>query len=122
MMQPVGMMPPPPMPVEGGDFMGMQLPPGMPAMPSSARPAWSGASVSMQGMASGCSAPMVSSIPPDHSTQGSAYQHHSTAGGVFPEVPGRGLPSPDPFLSHVEDMWLMSHGAEDIATLPMMAP
>ena len=37
MMPPVGMMPPPPMTVDGGDFMAMQLPPGMPAMPSSAR-------------------------------------------------------------------------------------
>ena len=83
-------MPPPPMPVDGGEFMAMQMPPGMPAMPSSARPAWPGTSVPMQGMGSGCSAPMVASIPSDHSAQGPVLQHHSTAGGAFPHVPGRG--------------------------------
>lgn len=92
MMPPVGMMPQPPMPVDGGDFMAIQMPPGMPAMPSSARPAWPGTSVPTQGMGSGCSAPMVSSIPSDHSAQGPVFQHHSTAGSAFPHVPGRGEP------------------------------
>ena len=92
MMPPVGLMPPPPMTVDGGDFMAMQLPPGMPAMPSSARPGWPGTSVPVQGMGSGCSAPMVSSIPSDHSAPGQAFQHHSMAGGGFPHVPGRGEP------------------------------
>ncbi len=94
MMPPVGLMPPPPMTVDGGDFMAMQLPPGMPGLPSSARPSWPGTSMPMQGMGSGCSAPMVSSIPSDHSAQGPAFQHHSMAGG-FPHVPSRGKPEAD---------------------------
>ena len=99
MMPPVGMMPPPPMTVDGGDFMAMQLPPGMPAMPSSARPGWPGTSMPMQGIGAGCSAPMVSSIPSDHSAQGPAFQHHSMAGGAFPHVPGRGEPKADMTVS-----------------------
>ena len=75
MMPPVGVMPPPPMAVNG-DFMAMQLPG---PLPNGGPQPWPGNSVPMQGMGPGCSAPMQSSIP----------AHHSAAGGAFP-MPGRG--------------------------------
>ena len=72
-----GIMPQPPMVMNGGDFMAMQLSPGM---PSSAHPGWPDSSMPMPGMPSGCSAPMVSSIPREHSAAGPSYSQGSGRG------------------------------------------
>ena len=56
--------------------MAMQMPagvPGMPSMPAAAQQAWPGASMPMQCMPAGCSAPMVQSVPADPSLPGSAF-------------------------------------------------
>jgi hypothetical protein len=53
--------------------MAMQMPAGMPGMPAGAQQAWPGASMPMQCMPANCSAPIIQSIPADHSMPGSAF-------------------------------------------------
>ncbi|CAK0740146.1 hypothetical protein CVIRNUC_001228 [Coccomyxa viridis] len=84
MMPPVGVMPPPPMAVNG-DFMAMQMGPGMPgSLPGGPpRSPWPGASMPVVVMPGSCSTGMVTSMNAEHP--------HPSAGNAFP-MPGRDLP------------------------------